>query len=151
MVSGMCLFLFGFVSLDLLETEVEYDEQAAEALVHVKLSLFQQIECSIESVSVDLQIMGPRCKIRTSSDERLVVCSNSSCGATFRSKSTSVRVEFIVCETGEIFFIGLLNRLVLFRWGKEGVTVGRFPCPRNRQKTAINRDSAKRETWTKSR
>ena len=69
-------------SSDLLETEVDYDEEAAESL----FELFQEMECSIESIYVDPQITCPRGKTRTSSNERLVVCSNSSCQATFRSE-----------------------------------------------------------------
>ena len=45
----------------------------------------------------------PRCKTKASSHERLVVCLNTSCGATFRSTVTTVRVEFMVNETGECF------------------------------------------------
>ena len=93
--------LLHLVSLDLLDTELEYDEEAAEALMDVDVTLFQEVKCSVDSVSVDLQITCPRCNMKTSSNERLVVCSNSSCGATFRSKATSVRVESIVTETGE--------------------------------------------------
>ena len=87
--------------LDLHETQLEYDKEAAESLMHVDLTLFQEVECSVDSISVDLQITCPRCKTKTSSNERLVVCSNSSCGATYRSKATSVRVELIVTETSE--------------------------------------------------
>jgi hypothetical protein len=87
--------------LDLLETELEYDEEAAEHLMDTDVTLFQELKCSVDSISVDLQITCPRCKTKTSSNERLVVCSNNSCGATFRSKATSVSVELIVTETGE--------------------------------------------------
>ena len=92
--------LHHLVYLDLLETQLEYDEEAAESLINVDVTLFQEVKCSVDSVSVDLQITCPRCKTKTTSNERLVVCSNSSCAATFRSKATSVRVEFIVTETG---------------------------------------------------
>ena len=88
------------VSVDLLDTHLEYDEEAADALMEADVTLFQEVKCSVDSISVDLQITCPRCKTKTSSNERLVGCSNSSCGATFRSKATSVRVELIVTETG---------------------------------------------------
>ena len=92
MVEGMIvskrfdiIHLFRLVYVDLLDTELEYDEEAAEALMDADVKLFQEVKCSVDSITVDLQITCPRCKTKTSSNERLVVCSNSSSGATFRS------------------------------------------------------------------
>ena len=92
---------FYFICLGLHGTEVEFNENAVESLVDVDLTLSHQVECSVNSISFDLQVICPRCKTETSSKEQLAVCSNKSCGATFRSKVTSVRIDMAVTEIGE--------------------------------------------------
>ena len=73
-----------------------------------ELTLFQEITCTIDSVSVDLHIMCPRCRTKTTSVERLVTCLNTSCGATFKSKTTSIRADLNATEIGKSFFEAFL-------------------------------------------
>ena len=79
----------------------EYDEDAALDLIGRELSLFKEIVGTIDSVTVDLHIMCPRCKTRSTSNDKLVTCSNISCSTTFKSKISSVRADLKVTDVGE--------------------------------------------------
>ncbi|CAF1481263.1 unnamed protein product [Adineta ricciae] len=90
---------FRTVLKNLLETNINYDEEAAEALYDCELTLFQQVTGTVDSVCVDLQIICPRCKTKTTSTDRLVCCSNSTCSATLKSKVSSIRADITMSET----------------------------------------------------
>ncbi|CAF1688718.1 unnamed protein product, partial [Adineta ricciae] len=100
--------------LDLLETNINYDEEAAEALYDCELTLFQQVTGTVDSVCVDLQIICPRCKTKTTSTDRLVCCSNSTCSATLKSKVSSIRADITMSETGLPFTFFFLSIILSF-------------------------------------
>ncbi|CAF1362844.1 unnamed protein product [Adineta steineri] len=70
-----------------------YDEEGAQELFDVKVQLFKETVCVVESVVVDINTVCPRCKTKCTSDERIVTCSNSACGASFKRKTNSIRAD----------------------------------------------------------
>ena len=78
----------------------DYDEQSALNLISIELTLFKNISCTVDSVLIDILTMCPRCKTKSISNENLAVCANLTCGATFKTKSSSIRADLIVTEIG---------------------------------------------------
>ncbi|CAF4195397.1 unnamed protein product, partial [Rotaria sordida] len=78
----------------------DYDEESALNLLDIEITLFKTILCTVDSVLIDILTICPRCKTRSTCNENLAVCSNVTCGATFKTKSSSIRADLIVTETG---------------------------------------------------
>ncbi|CAF1325853.1 unnamed protein product [Adineta steineri] len=78
----------------------DYDEEVVDELIDVRTELFEETICAVESVVVDINTVCPRCKTKCTPDERIVSCSNSACGASFKRKTNFIRADITACDDG---------------------------------------------------
>ncbi len=89
------------LSVDSTTPYDDINQQSVLDLLNIEKKLFKNTFCTIDSVVVDIVTICPRCKTRSTSHENLVICTNTTCGATFKSKTKSIRADLIVTEIGE--------------------------------------------------